>query len=217
MSRWREGDHPRRPDGRFRPKGGWAGQISDAIGVGRGEHRTVDGDDLMQSAPWEELAPLVPGRVKTDGPDPDLALGRISALQGFDGPPRVVDGATMDRLVSDGSHIEMWRGVGGTGTGDDMAANQTRVSRARAMAEQFRSGELWPGRGIYGNGTYVGTRRGDATGYATFDKAAWDQALAGIESDTVSDEQWDATYADPRMWPGLLRIALPVDANIVDR
>lgn len=212
MTTWDEADHPRDRRGRFADKADWARAIDGQI-TG---HRAVDGDDLVNEpgrVDWDRLAPLVPGQVRTDGPDPDLALGEILALQGFDGPPRVVSAAEMDRLVSDGGHIELWRGVGSGGGGGDDDHNRSKVEKARQSAEQFRTGPLWPGRGIYGNGTYAGMRRRDGQYYSAFDRDAYRRASAGV----TTDEELDEIHDRLEMWPGLLRIALPADANIVDR
>jgi hypothetical protein len=45
----------------------------------------------------------------------------------------------------------MWRGI----SAYDAAGNGYDLDRARGYADEFRSGELYAGEGVYGNGTYT--------------------------------------------------------------
>lgn len=80
----------------------------------------------------------------------DPALGEILATQGFDGPPRVVTPTQLSRVEAAGG-VRVWRGI----TGPDAAT----------YGEEFRTGQLHVGVGIYGNGTYTTT---DSDTAATF-------------------------------------------------
>jgi hypothetical protein len=85
-------------------------------------------------------------------PDIDPTLGAILAKQGFDGPPTVVSRADFDRAVATGEVEETYRGIHGSAHAE--------------QAEQFRSGALYVGTGIHGNGTYVATSRAEALRHA---------------------------------------------------
>jgi hypothetical protein len=63
----------------------------------------------------------------------DPALAGIYRAKGFDGLPTVLPDAEFDALEGQ----TLWRGV-----------------RGAQYAEQFRSGEYYPGLGVFGNGTY---------------------------------------------------------------
>lgn len=87
----------------------------------------------------------------------DWFLRELARDQGFDGLPDVVIKEQMDEYVAAGER-ELFRGLDSYGmrgkTGED-------------LAEQFRSGDLHVGTGLFGNGTYVtyGTDKYDAEGY----------------------------------------------------
>jgi hypothetical protein len=71
-----------------------------------------------------------------DSPE-DLYTKEVIREQGFDGPPHLVSRTELDLWVAAGE-IELYRGV----------------SR-RFYAEQFRFGEMFVGRGIFGGGIYA--------------------------------------------------------------
>src|SRR5678816_110446 len=77
----------------------------------------------------------------------------IRDRQGFNGPPTVVSREEFDRAVGAGEVRESFRGVYGPPGHPELAAH---------YAEQFRSGDHYPGTGIYGNGTYVSMHRENA-------------------------------------------------------
>jgi hypothetical protein len=76
----------------------------------------------------------------------------LSSLLGYNELPQVVARSEFDSMVRDGKIVEAFRGTFG--------------ADAASHAEQFRSGELFPGRGIYGNGTYTTLEEKVAVQYA---------------------------------------------------
>lgn len=69
--------------------------------------------------------------------------------QGFDGRPLVVSDEELQNYIAAGNGIEIWRGV----QGED-------------FAQQYRSGALYYGKGIYGHGTYTTTSYDHAGSYS---------------------------------------------------
>jgi ADP-ribose pyrophosphatase YjhB (NUDIX family) len=82
-------------------------------------------------------------------------LHAIQDIRGFNAKPTVVSKNDMDALVAKGDHIEVLRGL---------AANaKPNVSARRVvdtLAEQFRTGDHYPGYGIFGSGTYTDSTKG---------------------------------------------------------
>jgi len=114
-------------------------------------------------------------------------------MQGFTGTPEVVDRAEMDRRVAAG-WPEMWRGVSDyTVRESDNVGSRTRTVTAEENTEQFRSGDYYPGVGIFGSGTYASVDPDTALGYV---------------SGSLGED-----YAST---PGIARIALRPDARTVD-
>lgn len=200
--RWDEEEHPRDKRGRFREKtGGWVEAVSDALGGAPG----VRGRDLSDSAgvDWDGLAATVVSQSgdNFDETAPDEALGEIYRAQGYHGRPRIVTRAELDGLVAQG-WTEVWRGHAGV---------STTFEQARERAEQYRSSDRhYPGRGIYGNGSYFGPLE-TARRYAKFEP--------GDTWGDLSMEEMDEIFDDPHhpAWAGLTRAALPPDARIIDR
>lgn len=110
------------------------------------------------------------------GHDRDDRLAAIWRAQGFDGAPRVVSPEEFDQLAGD--HTVLYRGIGG--------------GEAARWAEEFRTGDAFPGVGAYGNGTYTATELAEARGYATI--PGW----RGSDADGV-----------------VLRMGLPKDARVI--
>lgn len=83
-------------------------------------------------------------------------LGRASLPQalGYDALPAVVDRVEFDKMVAEGKIEEFYRGTAGIG--------------AEQHAEQYRSGEMYHGTGIFGNGTYTSNVQDVAAEYARF-------------------------------------------------
>jgi hypothetical protein len=84
----------------------------------------------------------------------DRALEQVLREAGADGPPRVVSRAELVRLVQGGAR-PVWRGI----TGPDAAGH----------AEQLRSGPLYAGLGIYGNGVHFTSTEAGARRFAGAD------------------------------------------------
>lgn len=88
----------------------------------------------------------------------DWFLRELARAQGFDGLPQVITKQEMDEYVASGER-ELFRGLDSYGikgkTGED-------------LAQQFRSGDMYVGKGIFGNGIYVayGADKYDAQEYA---------------------------------------------------
>jgi hypothetical protein len=76
-------------------------------------------------------------------PKQDRYTKEIIREQGFGGKPHVVSRPELDRYVADGE-TEIFRGL----TSDDAGA-------ASEYADQFRDGDLFVGRGGFGNGVYT--------------------------------------------------------------
>lgn len=113
--------------------------------------------------------------------------GAVAKLQGFDGLPQVVSKERMDSLVAEGNQ-EIFRGVSERNKWTDGVA--TKVS-AEENIEQFRSGPMFAGKGIYGNGLYAATERATALLYT---------------------QKFEENPIDPR---GLARIALRKEARTI--
>ncbi|HEX6970221.1 MAG TPA: hypothetical protein VF174_15610 [Micromonosporaceae bacterium] len=102
----------------------------------------VDGEDITASADYEDINSR--GMEHLGGYSyADRSLGAIQEAQGFTGKPEVVSRAEFDRAVRAGEVTETHRGIDGP--------------NAQRYAEEFRSGDLHPGTGTYGAGTYVAT------------------------------------------------------------
>jgi ADP-ribose pyrophosphatase YjhB (NUDIX family) len=117
-------------------------------------------------------------------------LHAIQDIRGFNAKPTVVSKNDMDALVAKGDHIEVLRGL---------AANaKPNVSARRVvdtLAEQFRTGDHFPGYGIFGSGTYTDSTKGSSN--------IASQYASGQRGGGGSDA--GAT----------LRMAIPKDAKIV--
>jgi len=79
----------------------------------------------------------------------DSTLHAIQELRGFNGKPTLVAKTDMDALIKQGTHTELLRGVSAVG-------NFT----AKNLADQFKTGEHFPGYGCFGNGTYADAMKG---------------------------------------------------------
>jgi ADP-ribosyltransferase exoenzyme len=96
----------------------------------------------------------------------DEQFGEIARLQGFDGAPRVVSSEELDRAIRRGA-TQLHRGIKPyKGTYDSTTGSYVGALTPEDMAEQFRSGKLFPGQGLYGAGTYTTPDRKAASSYA---------------------------------------------------
>ena len=124
---------------------------------GSGGGGRVEGQDISATADHADIysrmaEPEIGSRPRHAPKVGDEALGEIQRLQGFDGPPTVVSREEFDRAVAAGEVTETFRGVHGGGAQD--------------QADAYRDGDLYPGTGIYGNGTYVAMDRSQADAFA---------------------------------------------------
>lgn len=117
----------------------------------------VKGKDLLAG----RVSPAVLATVAAPdwGPEGDQRLLGLGRLQGFDGLPEATDAAGLDRLKKRGG-VELWRGVG------DLRSSNEVVKTAAQINEEFRSGRMHYGTGIYGNGIYATPQRHFADLYA---------------------------------------------------
>lgn len=82
------------------------------------------------------------------------AFGDIAKSNGFDKKPKQLDGEAFDSLDQD-SYITLYRGY------------SDQKESAQAYMKQFREGELWPGNGNYGAGTYTFDKKDPVFSYAS--------------------------------------------------
>lgn len=94
----------------------------------------------------------------------DASLHAVQEMRGFNAKPKVVDKKEMDKLIKDGNHIDMLRGLKPLDTYDYKTGKYINIS-AKDLAEQFRSGDHFPGYGCFGNGTYFDSNKSDSGGY----------------------------------------------------
>jgi len=105
----------------------------------------------------------------------DRWLGAIQEAQGFNGKAQVVSKQQMDEIVTSGGATQLWRSLKAGSSGRTPAQ----------LAEEFRSGDNYPGSGVYGSGTYSSPDQQTAIKYGAADQS------------------------------GLLRIALRRDARVI--
>ena len=92
----------------------------------------------------------------------DVSLGAIYERQGFNELPQVIPREEFDQMRRESSEAQfIYRGIA-----------DTAQRSAAEMTEQYRSGEHYPGYGIYGNGTYTTTDRSTAMVYTRSPTAA---------------------------------------------
>lgn len=104
----------------------------------------------------------------------------VQNQRGFNNKPTVVSKKDFDAMMKNGEHIELLRGVQDTGYGrNKITANE--------LADQFKTGDHFPGYGIFGSGTYADAKKG---------------------SGNIARSQYGAGGA-------LIRMALPKTAKII--
>lgn len=120
--------------------------------------RIVTDDPNEVYEKWKDDIPdMVEAVREFDERDGDLALRDIYERQGFDGLPEVIPADQWDQFLKDNKdHIPAFRGVRARRYGDP----------ATERVEAFRSGDYWPGVGMYGNGTYTSSVRKGGEMYA---------------------------------------------------
>ena len=87
----------------------------------------------------------------------DTTLHVIQEARGFNGKPTVVKESEFDDLMKRGGHIELLRGIAKT---PPSSAHARSVLTPSEMAKQFKTGEHFPGHGMYGVGTYADATKG---------------------------------------------------------
>jgi hypothetical protein len=95
-------------------------------------------------------SPYVKGFGSTDMEDPHLKM--LLARQGYDGLPEKVSKADLDGHIASGER-EMYRGIATIKTGTKK--NPVIVADNKNLMRDFTDGDLFAGRGIWGNGTYT--------------------------------------------------------------
>lgn len=156
------------------------GRIWSAL-FGKTQARSLSGKDLKSPMDSKTVSDLLEGKSDHNlsagtlgGQFQDTALSSIMKETGRDDPPKVISSEDMDRLVKEQGWTPLYRAV-------DKAE----------QAEQFKSGDIYNGSGIYGNGTYVAKQRAYQSGEG--------KALAEVQ-----------VYGANRM-----RMALPPNARVV--
>jgi hypothetical protein len=187
----------------------WSRLASERLGAPGGHVDRVEGRDLLgelTEADWEALAGATPSLYAvasgTAGPEGDRALGQIWGRQGFGGPPRVVDEATLQRAIDSGA-MSLWRAV------NEVDLGLTTYQTAEQVAEHYRTGVARPGLGGAGNGTYFAPDRardnmgyyGDAVIHAALSPTARTISLADLrdlmEADGITSE---VLFGDDSQW-----------------
>lgn len=79
----------------------------------------------------------------------DSMLHAVQELRGFNGRPVEISKSAMDSLIASGGHIEMLRGIKGSGS-----------LSAKDLTGEFKRGDHYPGFGCFGSGTYADSNRG---------------------------------------------------------
>lgn len=142
----------------------------------------------------------------------DPILKTLSAEAGYSEKPTVLSKKDMDAAAKDGATL-MNRGLSDYG-----------LLKSKTQADQFRSGDFFTGKGIYGNGTYVGH-----SGTFVQGKPGNSIVSKGRSSSFDSDRFIPGNNAaDAKAaWKGVavhgyikptttnMRMALPRDANVV--
>jgi ADP-ribose pyrophosphatase YjhB (NUDIX family) len=110
------------------------------------------------------IQPRAKAYLKANNNQGDGNLHAVQEMRGFNAKPKVLSKVDMDKLVAAGSHIEMLRGVKPVGS-----SFSSSYIRADKLAEDFRTGDHFPGFGCFGNGTYADAVKGPGNssyGYA---------------------------------------------------
>jgi 8-oxo-dGTP pyrophosphatase MutT (NUDIX family) len=80
-------------------------------------------------------------------------LHAAQEMRGFNKTPTVVSKNDMDALLAKGDHVEMLRGV------KALYTHSGKLTAAQ-LADQFRTGDHYPGNGCFGSGTYADSNKG---------------------------------------------------------
>lgn len=107
----------------------------------------------------------------------------IAESQGFHGKPEVATAAELDAAIAGGA-IEMHRHL------NDGTDSQGNRRTAAEFAEQFRSGSMFAGTGMYGNGTYTFAASGEGRGSDLRMALRPDAKLAHVDAIFTEHQQW---------------------------
>lgn len=102
----------------------------------------------------------------------DLWLNAIQEKMGFNELPKLVDNTEIYGLKKQG-WIDVYRGIGNGGKKD--------VEFAQKAIQEFKTGQNFPGNGIYGNGTYTSNSIQTALGYG-------DNSMSNVMHIAISPE-----------------------------
>lgn len=111
---------------------------------------------------------------------------RLDEMLGYNGLPSVVSGEQFDKLVAEGAE-PFYRGLESDFRPGSFGTERLPVEDALEKVEQFRSGDLYEGQGIYGNGTYFSTNSDTALAYANGESSAVIQAVFHPEAKIITD------------------------------
>jgi len=78
----------------------------------------------------------------------DCTLYEITKQRGFHGLPKEVSEEEINKLISSGSYVDSYRGV--------LSDNKSGLDHTK-MVQDFKYGEFFQGKGIYGQGMYIAT------------------------------------------------------------
>ena len=87
----------------------------------------------------------------------DTLLHAVQELRGFNGKPKVVNKTAFDTIMAQDTHIELLRGIARI---PPSSVHGTTALTPEEMAEQFKTGDHFPGHGIFGVGTYADSNKG---------------------------------------------------------
>ncbi len=178
---------------------------------------TAPGDESPRRTELHQWLDLAGDIAERDDPnlDEDQVLAVLLREQRFDGRPRLVDERELDQLAAAGAGEPLWRGL------------FSEDRDAREYAEDFRTGELFVGRGVRGNGVYFARTAELAEMYAEpggMIRALLPRAARTIAGDDLEDVaarlRTDPDLAGPLGPvlgdPGRLAAALGYDAVVWD-
>jgi len=134
-------------------------------GGGKGSDGYIAGSDLLAGDSSAYCTSRIkvadrranPGFVSY-GPNGNEHLYAIAESQGFARKPKVVSQSELDDAISHGA-VEMHRGI------TDGIDNHGKLHPASELMEQFRTGSMYAGEGVFGNGTYTAIDRSYITGH----------------------------------------------------
>lgn len=146
-----------------------------------GGHRRAHGKDVLEDLDMATIGALPKRQGGRDGRwrsgQHDAQLAAIAAVQGFGGPPRLVDQAQFDRLASQPGAVALYRGV------ED---NYDARLSGDQIAAAFRHGPVFYGQGFSGNGIYAASDRDKALDYTSdHDPRAVNQMVLDPQARTI--------------------------------